>query len=162
MAWLASSETFWAQGLDRLARMIEESVTMKVNPYLNFEGRCEEAVSFYKKALGAEVGMLMRVKDAPEAPPMPPGNEEKVLHCAFRIGESVVMGSDMGCGGTALFQGFSLSLSVPDEAAAKQRFDALADGGQVRMPLSKTFFSPAFGMVVDRFGISWMVIVEGV
>jgi PhnB protein len=135
---------------------------MLVQPYLFFDGRCEEALDFYRRALGAEVTMLMRFKEAPEQPPpgaVPPGSENKVMHAAFRIGETTVMASDGHCQQKASFQGFSLSISVNDEATADRLFAALADGGQVRMPLGKTFFSPKFGMVADRFGVGWMVIV---
>ena len=133
---------------------------MQVQAYLNFDGRCEEAINFYKKALGAEVEMLMRIKDSPEPPPPgihPPGTENKVMHAALRIGETTVMASDGYCGGKPNFAGFSLSISARDEAEARRLFAALSDSGEVKMPLSKTFFSPSFGMLTDRFGISWMV-----
>lgn len=136
---------------------------MLVQPYLFFEGRCEEAVEFYKKALGAEVTMLMRNKDNPEpqsAMQLPPGTENKVMHCEFKIGETTLMGSDGYCRGaeSSKFQGFSLSISVADAAAARKVFAALgSDGGKVEMPLEKTFFSESFGMVVDKFGIGWLV-----
>ena len=135
---------------------------MLVQPYLFFEGRCEEAIEFYRRALGAEVEMLMRYKESPEPPPpgkVPPGSENKIMHSSFRIGETTVMASDGLCTGQPSFQGFALSISVPNEADAERRFAALADGGKVQMPLAKTFFSPRFGMVSDRFGVSWMVIV---
>jgi PhnB protein len=135
---------------------------MQVQPYLFFDGRCEEAVEFYKSALGAEVTMLMRFKDSPEPPSpgcVPPGAENKVMHASFRIGQTTVMASDGRCLGNPIFQGFSLSLAVPNEAEAERLFATLAEGGQVQMPLTKTFFSPRFGMVADRFGVSWMVIV---
>ena len=135
---------------------------MKVEPYLFFNGRCEEAVEFYRSALGAEVTMLMRYKDSPDPPPpgmVPPGSEDKVMHASFRIGDTTVMASDGTCSGQPSFQGFSLSLTVPDEAEADRRFASLADGGQVQTPLAKTFFSSRFGMVADRFGVSWMIIV---
>lgn len=134
---------------------------MQIQPYLFFEGRCEEAIEFYKKAFGAEVIMLLRYKDSPEPSqcPLPPGAEDKVMHSSFRIGETVLMASDGLCSGQPGFQGFSLSLSVKDEAEADRAFAALADGGQVQMPLGKTFFSPRFGMVADRFGVSWMIVV---
>ena len=135
---------------------------MQVQPYLFFDGRAEEALEFYRKAIGAEVTMLMRFKDSPEPsqPGMvPPGSENKVMHMSFRIGETEIMGSDGRCVGKPNFQGFSLSISVKDEAAADRVFAALGDGGQVQMPLTKTFFSPRFGMVADRFGMQWMVIV---
>jgi PhnB protein len=135
---------------------------MRVEPYLFFDGRCEEAIEFYRKALGAEVTMLMRYKESPEpAPPgmIPPGSENKVMHSNLRIGETMVMASDGNCQGKPSFQGFSLSVTAPNEAEAKRMFAALADGGQVQMPLAKTFFSPCFGMVADRFGVSWMIIV---
>lgn len=135
--------------------------TKFVQPYLFFGGRCEEAVEFYRKALGAEVEMLMRYKESPEPPPpgmVPPGFEDKVMHASFRIGDSTIMASD-GCDETKGFEGFSLSLSLKTEAEVDRAFAALADGGEVRMPLGKTFWSPRFGMLVDRFGIGWMVSV---
>jgi len=135
---------------------------MQVEPYLFFEGRCEEAIEHYRKALGAEVTMLMRNKESPEPPSpdkLPPGSENKILHSSFRLGETTVMASDGFCSGKPSFQGFSLTVGAPNEAEAKRMFTALADGGQVRMPLSKTFFSPCFGMVADRFGVSWMIMV---
>src|SRR6266850_3177003 len=135
---------------------------MLVQPYLSSDGRCEEAIEFYRKALGAETTMLMRFKESPEPPPpgmVPPGSENKVMHAAMRIGDSTVMATDGGCQGNAAFEGFSLTLTVPNEAEADRRFAALAEGGQVRMPLAKTFFSPRFGMLSDKFGVGWMVIV---
>jgi PhnB protein len=135
---------------------------MQVQPYLFFDGRAEEALTFYTKALGAEVTMLMRFKDSPDPPPpgmVPPGSENKVMHSSFRIGDSIVMASDGQCLGKPAFQGVSLSLTVANDAEAEQRFAALADGGQVQMALAKTFFSSRFGMVADRFGVSWMIVV---
>jgi PhnB protein len=135
---------------------------MQVEPYLFFNGRCEEALEFYKKTLGAEVTMLMRFKDSPEPQPpgmIPPGSENKIMHVSFRIGDATVMASDGRCTGQASFQGFSLSLTVPNEAEADRKFAALADGGQVQMPLTKTFWSPRFGMVSDQFGVGWMISV---
>jgi len=135
---------------------------MQIQPYLFFEGRAEEAAEFYKRQLGAEVEMLMRNKDAPEKPPpgmLPPNSENKVMHMALKIGGTTVLGSDGNCNGKPNFQGFSLSLTVRDEAEATKVFAALADGGQVHMPLAKTFFSPSFGMLADRFGVGWMVYV---
>ena len=135
---------------------------MKVEVYLFFNGRCEEALEFYKKALGAEVTMLMRFKDSPEPtqPGMvPPGSENKIMHVSFRVGDATVMASDGHCTGQTNFQGFSLSLTVPNEAEADRKFAALAEGGQVQMPLTKTFWSPRFGMVSDRFGVGWMISV---
>ncbi len=137
---------------------------MQVQPYLFLEGRCEEAIEFYKKALGAQVDMLMRYKDSPEPPRpgmVPPGSDNKVMHASFRVGDTRVMASDGMVSGKPSFQGFALSLDARDEAHAKRMFSALGEGGQVRMPLGKTFFSPAFGMVADRFGVTWMVIVPG-
>ena len=139
-----------------------EGDAMQVQPYLFFEGRCEEAVDFYRRALGAEVTMLMRFKDSPEPPApgmVPPGAADKVMHASFRIGDTTVMASDGRCQGRPSFQGFSLSLTVADDAGAERAFAALADGGQVRMPLARTFYSSRFGMVADRFGVSWMIIV---
>jgi PhnB protein len=136
---------------------------MHLQPYLFFDGRCEEALEFYKKALGAKIETLMRFKDSPEPPQpgmVPPGSENKVMHASFRVGDTVAMASDGNCRGKPSFQGFSLSISARDEAEAKRLFAALGEGGQVQMPLAKTFFSPRFGMVADRFGVSWMIIVE--
>ena len=136
---------------------------MRAQPYLSFDGRCEEAIAFYRKALGAEVEMLMRFKDNPEPPPpgtVPPGSENKVMHSCLRIGETRFMATDGHCQSKTGFQGFSMSLNVSDEAEAEKRFTALAEGGQVQVPLTKTFFSPRFGIVADRFGLSWMVVVE--
>lgn len=133
---------------------------MQVQPYLFFEGRCEEAIEFYRRHLGAEVVMLMRYRDNPEAEgsgsaqALPP---DKVMHASLRIGDTVVMASDAMCTGTPAFQGFSLSLTAADDAEARRLFDALAEGGQVRMALNTTFFTSSFGMVADRFGVPWMV-----
>ena len=133
-----------------------------IQPYLFFNGNCEEAIEFYRKALGAEVEMMMRFKESPEPQPpgtVPPGFENKIMHTSFRIGETTVMASD-GCSAEGLsFQGFSLSLSVSNESEADRVFVALADGGKVQMPLTKTFWSPRFGMVEDRFGVGWMITV---
>jgi PhnB protein len=137
---------------------------MLVQSYLFFNGRCEEALEFYKKALGAKVEMLMRFKDAP-ASSMPgecgPAVAEKIMHASLKIGEATVMASDGRMQGKSAFQGISLSLDAQDEVHAKRLFGALSEGGQVQQPLIKTFFSPAFGMVADRFGVSWMVLVPG-
>ena len=134
---------------------------MLVQPYLSFDGRCEEAIEFYRRALGAEVNMLMRFKDTPggQPPALPAGAENKVLHASIRIGESTVLLSDGHCLGKANFQGFSLSLTVSNEAEAERLFAALSDGGTVQMPLAATFFSERFGMVADRFGVAWMVYI---
>lgn len=135
---------------------------MQVQPYLFFNGRCEEAIEFYRKALGAEVVMLMRYQDSPEPTPpgmLPPGSEKKVMHATLKVGESEILASDGNCSGATAFQGTALSLQVADEAEADRVFAALGEGGQVQMPIGKTFFSPRFGMVADRFGVAWMVIV---
>ena len=136
---------------------------MQVQPYLFFDGRCEEAVEFYRSAVGAEVVMLMRYKDCPDPPPpgmVPPGSENKVMHAALRVGDAMVLASDGRCSGQPSFQGFALSLTASNEAEADRLFASLAEGGQVQMPLTTTFFSPRFGMAADRFGVSWMVYVE--
>ena len=131
-----------------------------VQPYLFFDGRCEEALDFYRKALGVEVTALMRFKDSPDPTMCMPGiDTNKVMHANFRIGETQVMASDGRCTNQPSFQGFALSLTVPNEADADRTFALLAEGGQVQMPLTRTFFSPRFGMVADRFGVTWMIIV---
>jgi len=135
---------------------------MQVQPYLFFDGRCEEALEFYKKAIGIEVTALMRYKDNPnpeECAKMPQETLDKVMHSNFHIGETQVMASDGHCNGKPSFQGFSLTITVADEAEADRLFGALGDGGEVQMPLAKTFFSSRFGMVGDRFGVSWMIYV---
>lgn len=133
--------------------------TSIIQPYLFFEGRCEEAVEFYKKALGAEVVMMMRFKDSPDptaSQGLPP---DKIMHTTLRIAGNDVMASDGRCEHPTKFQGFALSLSVNTDAEADKYFNALTQGGQVIMPLNKTFWSPRFGMVTDKFGIMWMVSV---
>ena len=135
---------------------------MLIQPYLFFDGRCEEALEFYRSTLGAEVTMLMRFKENPEPMPpdmYPPGSDDKVLHASFTIGETTLMASDGMNKGSPVFQGFSLSLSVPTDAEAQRLFTALSAGGKVQMPLGKTFYASSFGMVADRFGVSWMIIV---
>ena len=140
---------------------------MQVQPYLFFEGRCEEALAFYRDKLGATVDYQMRFKENPEPAAGPgegcaggPVDGEKIMHASFRIGGAMLMASDGMASGKPNFQGISLSLTLPDQAEAKRVFEGLADGGQVQVPLTKTFFSPLFGMVADRFGVSWMVVVE--
>jgi len=133
---------------------------MQVHSYLFFDGRCEEALTFYRESVGADVTMLMRFKDSPDPMPadkVPPGSDNKVMHASFNIGETMLMASDGFAKGETAFKGFSLSLTAADEAEARRLFTALSIGGEVHMPMGKTFWSPAFGMLVDRFGISWMV-----
>jgi PhnB protein len=140
--------------------MSENNDKRSIQPYLFFNGNCEQAIEFYRKALGAEVEMMMRFKESPEpAPPgtVQPGFENKIMHASFRIGQTTVMASDGCSADKASFQGFSLSLNAPSEQEADRVFTALADGGQVKLPLTKTFFSPRFGMVEDRFRIGWMI-----
>ncbi len=135
------------------------SSAIQVQPYLFFEGRCEEALEFYRRALGAEVMALMRSKDSPDPAMTIPGGEDEVIHAMFRIGETTLLASDGRCQGSPSFQGFALSLTAPGETEAERQFAALGEGGQVLMPLMKTFFSPSFGMIADRFGVSWMIYV---
>jgi PhnB protein len=133
---------------------------MQIQTYLFFEGRTEEALEFYGRAVGAKTEMLMRYKDAPDAPPpdkVPPGSENKVMHSEFRVGDSVVMASDGFVSGKPSFTGFSLAVDEPDEATAKRHFAALSEGGNVTMPIGKTFWSPCFGMLTDKFGVGWMI-----
>lgn len=133
---------------------------MLVQPYVFFDGRCEEAFQFYEKAVGARLEMKMKYKESPEKHPpgmLPPGYEEKIMHMSFHVGKSLVMASDGMCGGDAKFEGMSLALSVDTEGEAQKVFAALSEGGNVQMPMNKTFFSPAFGMVADKFGVHWMI-----
>lgn len=131
-----------------------------VQPYLFFNGRCEEAIEFYRGALGARDVIMMRFKDSPvpHQPGMvPPGHENKIMHASLRVGESMIMAADGCANGKTEFQGFSLSLTLKTSAEAERAFAALSAGGKVEMPLTKTFFSESFGMLVDRFGVGWMI-----
>jgi len=132
---------------------------MQVQPYLFFEGRCEEAIGFYRQAIGAQVAMLMRYKECPDPAMRQAGAGDKVMHAALRVGDSTVLASDGRCQGSASFQGFSLSLTASSDPEAERLFAALAEGGQIRMPLTTTFFASRFGMVADRFGVGWIVYV---
>jgi PhnB protein len=132
---------------------------MLVQPYLFFDGRCEEALDFYKKKIGAQVEMMMRWRDNPDKSACTPQNENKVMHAAVKVGDTMMLASDGRCEGKPTFQGFALTISAKSEAEAEKTFNALADGGQVQMPLTKTFFSPKFGMCADKFGVGWMVLV---
>jgi PhnB protein len=135
--------------------------SLMVETYLSFDGRCEEALEFYQKTIGANLDLLFRYKDSPDPEACPPGDKgNKIMHASFHIGKTRLMASDSRCQGQPNFHGFALSLTAADEAEANQLFTALADGGEVQMPLTKTFFSPCFGMVNDRFGLCWMIIVE--
>ena len=132
---------------------------MLVQPYLSFEGRAEEAIEFYKKAVGAKVTMMMRNKESPEQPPMmPPNSGDKIMHCAMSIGDSVVMATDGMISGKSKFDGISLTITADSDSDAKKYFNNLAEGGEVTMPLNKTFFASSFGMLRDKFGVHWMVI----
>jgi PhnB protein len=132
---------------------------MRVEPYLSFEGRCEEALEFYKKAVGAEVTMLMKFGEAPDKSMMSPGTENKVMHASAKIGDSIVMFSDGWNKGKTNFEGISLALTAANDAEAKRLFDVLSEGGQVHVPLAKTFFASSFGMLADKFGVNWMILV---
>jgi PhnB protein len=130
---------------------------MKTEPYLFLEGRCDEAIAFYRAALGAELLMLMRYRDGPDQEQCAPHRLDGVMHAALRVGDSVLMLSDGFANGTPRFEGFAVSLTVDDDASARRCFDALALGGVVKAPLESTFFSSSFGMVADPFGVTWMV-----
>ncbi len=132
---------------------------MYVQPYVFFDGRCEEALEFYKKAIGAQVEMVMRWKDSPDKSMCSPDNADKVMHAQFKVGDSTIMGSDGRNTGNPNFQGFALTINARDEAEVDRLFAALGEGGKVTMPLAKTFFSPRFGMLADKFGMNWMLIV---
>jgi PhnB protein len=132
---------------------------MIVQTYLFFDGKCDEALAFYKSAIGAEPTMLMRFKEAPDQSMMTPATADKVMHAQVQLGDATVLMSDGRCTGNTNFKGFALALSVGSESEADKKFNALAAGGQVTMPLAKTFFSPRFGMLTDKFGVGWMVLV---
>jgi PhnB protein len=132
---------------------------MQIQPYLSFEGRADEAIEFYKKAIGAKVDMLMRFKEAPDQSMVTPESKDKVMHAALRAGDTQLLMSDGRCTGSANFNGIALALSAATDADAERIFNALAEGGKVNMPMAKTFFSSKFGMVADKFGVGWMVMV---
>ncbi|MBI2741332.1 MAG: VOC family protein [Rhodospirillales bacterium] len=134
--------------------------TVTVQPYLFFDGKCEEAIEFYKGAIGAKVDMMMRFKEAPDQSQMQPNTGEKVMHAAFHVGTTQVLASDGHCAGKPSFQGFGLALNAKNDAEAEKLFTAVGKGGQVLQPLTKTFFASKFGMVADKFGIMWMVMAE--
>lgn len=130
-------------------------------PYLYLSGQCDEALAFYQQHLGATISMLIRFNESPKPLPtdLPDGYEDKVMHCEFSVGDMSIMASD-GCKeSTGEFRGFSLTLTIADEAYARQAFQALSEGGEVNMPLSETFWSPLYGQVTDKFGISWMIML---
>jgi PhnB protein len=133
---------------------------MQIQPYIFFDGRCDEALEFYKAALRGEVTMLLGYKDSPEPSKEGCGGQpDKVMHASVRVGDASFMAADGNCGGKPRFEGFGLSFTVPTEAHADRAFNALSSGGRVLAPLTKTFFSPRFGMVTDKFGVMWMVYV---
>ena len=134
--------------------------TETVQPYIFFDGKCEEALEFYKGAIGAKVDMMMRFKEAPDQSQMQPNTGEKVMHAAFHVGTTQVLASDGHCAGKPSFQGFGLALNAKNDAGAEKLFTAVGKGGQVLQPLTKTFFASKFGMVTDKFGIMWMVMAE--
>jgi uncharacterized glyoxalase superfamily protein PhnB len=163
----AQEERLRAQTAEQPATRPGKGAAMPVQPYLDFDGRCEEALDYYRTALGAEVKMLLRMADGPKASSpegcsamLPPGSEKKVMHSEFRIGDTTLMASDCLCKGKPSFQGISIALNPADDAEARRLFDALADGGEVRQPLIETFFASNFGMVADRFGLGWMIAVR--
>jgi PhnB protein len=139
-----------------------EETTMTLIPYLFFEGRCEEALTFYREALGAEIVQLLRYREAPQPPPpdkVAPGSLDKIMHAHARIGAAEFMASDGSCAGQPRFQGFALALTLADAPAAQRAFAALAAQGRIDLPIGATFWSPCFGMVTDRFGMQWFVTV---
>ena len=130
---------------------------MQVQSYLFMDGRAEEAIEFYKKAIGATVNTQLRFKENPDAV-CAPGSENKIMHADISIGETRMLLSDGHNKGQPNFQGFGLALTTKTEAEANKVFDALAAGGKVTMPQAKTFFSPRFGMLADKFGVNWMIL----
>jgi PhnB protein len=131
----------------------------QVQPYLFFDGRCEEALEFYRKAIGAEVTLLMRFKESPDPTMCPSVDTNKIMHGSFRVSDTTILVSDGRCQGQPKFEGFSLSLTLASETEGERVFAALASGGQVTMPLTTTFFASRFGMVADQFGVPWMIVV---
>ncbi|NJO32986.1 MAG: VOC family protein [Rhodospirillales bacterium] len=133
---------------------------MKVQPYVFFDGKCEEALEFYKRAIGAKVNALMRFGEAPDQSQIKPESKNKVMHSAFQVGETEILASDGYCLGAPAFQGFALTINAADNAEALRLFTGIAEGGKIQMPLEKTFFAASFGIAVDKFGVNWMVIAD--
>jgi len=136
---------------------------MDVQTTLNFYGRTEEAVAFYGRAVDAETLFLLRFRDRPDYAQSRPGLEDKIFHATLRLGATLVMASDCGCEHSpseAAFAGFSLALRVETPEKAERFFNALSEGGQVQIPMRETFFATRYGIVVDRFGLSWKIMIE--
>jgi PhnB protein len=131
---------------------------MNVQPYLSFEGRAQEAIDFYKSALGAQVEAVMQFKDAPPDMQANMPNKDKVMHAAFKVGDTTIMATDGQCSGKSEFSGITLTIQANSEAEAEKLFNALAQGGKINMPMAETFFATRFGMVADKFGVGWMVL----
>jgi PhnB protein len=130
-----------------------------IDPYLIFDGNCEEAFNFYKSVLGVEFETISKFKDMP-GDQCPAGDENKIMHVSLPIGNgNRLMGSDTGSGmgGVTFGNNFSISLSTTSEDETKKLFDGLSAGGKVTMPLEPTFWAPLFGMLTDKFGVNWMV-----
>jgi len=149
-----------AEYMAAMASSLNQESSMQVQPYLSFEGRCDEAIEFYKKSIGAKVEMLMRFKDAPDQSMISPGSADKVMHASLRAGDATLLMSDGRCTGSPNFHGIALALSASTDADAERIFNALVEGGKVNMPMTKTFFSSRFGMLSDKFGVGWMVLVQ--
>jgi PhnB protein len=132
---------------------------VRVEPYLYFQGRCEEAIEFYRRAIDADGEVVARFGDMPESQ-APPGAGAKVAHAVLRFGDTTVLASDGPGGGGAEFNGFSLSLTASDDADAERLFAALADGGRIQVPMASTPFASRLGLVADRFGVPWMVVSQ--
>jgi PhnB protein len=130
---------------------------MQVNPYLFYDGNCEEALKYYQKVLGARIEAMLPYEGGPPEMQIPPEHKKKIMHARVTIDGEVLMASDAAPGHFQKPQGYAVSLQVEDPADAERRFKALADGGSINMPFGKTFFSKGFGMCVDKFGIPWMV-----
>lgn len=133
---------------------------MQVNPYLLYNGNCEEAFNYYVRALGGKVDMMARYQGSPAADHVPPEWASKVMHAQLSIDGEVLMAADAPPGAAKPPAGFAVSLQVEDPAKADRVFAALADGGEITMPIDKTFWARRFGMCVDRFGIPWMINCE--
>ena len=134
---------------------------MQMNPYLSFKGQCEAAFTFYAQCLGGKLGAIFRYAGTPLADQVPADWQDKVMHGSFALGDCVLMGGDVAPDRYEEPKGFSLSLQIQSAADAERIFRELAREGRVMMPLEKTFWAERFGMVVDRFGIPWLINCEG-
>ncbi len=133
---------------------------MRLNPYLNFDGKCAEAFAFYARCLGGQNLAIQTFRESPMAEHVGPEDQDRVVHARMNVGDTVLMGSDSPSNRSSEAKGFAVSLSVDSAEEAERVFHALAEGGEIHMPIGETFWAVRFGMLLDQFGIPWMVNYE--